>query len=83
MATSLVLHGATAIDAASATPDAWIAVDNEQILATGTGDSWTQNFGEARTVDVTGCSVIPGLVDMHTHGAMGHDWAAASEQPRP
>lgn len=35
-----------------------------------------QNFNcgaEDEIIDITGCLVIPGLVDIHTHGALGYD----------
>ena len=28
----------------------------------------------AHDVDAQGCYVIPGLIDVHFHGAMGHDF---------
>lgn len=31
-------------------------------------------------VDASGCYVIPGLVDVHFHGAMGHDFCDASQE---
>lgn len=34
----------------------------------------------ADTVDASGCYVIPGLIDVHFHGAMGHDFCDASDE---
>lgn len=31
-------------------------------------------------VDATGCYVIPGLIDIHSHGAQGHDFSDADEE---
>ena len=31
------------------------------------------------TLDVSGCWVIPGLIDVHFHGAMGHDFCDAED----
>lgn len=36
--------------------------------------------GAADTLDVSGCYVIPGLIDVHFHGAMGHDFCDASDE---
>ncbi len=34
----------------------------------------------AQDVDAGGCYVIPGLIDVHFHGAMGHDFCDASQE---
>ncbi len=31
-------------------------------------------------IDASGCYVIPGLIDVHFHGAMGHDFCDASDE---
>lgn len=36
--------------------------------------------GAADTLDASGCYVIPGLIDVHFHGAMGHDLCDASDE---
>lgn len=46
--------------------DADVLIDGEQILAVGRLDAPP----EATVVDATGCLVLPGLVDNHTHMAM-------------
>lgn len=33
------------------------------------------SFPHGEGLDGTGCWVVPGLVDLHTHGAMGHDFS--------
>ena len=35
---------------------------------------------EAGDVDASGCYVIPGLIDVHFHGAVGHDFCDASQE---
>ena len=35
---------------------------------------------DAEDIDATGCYVIPGLIDVHFHGAMGHDFCDASDE---
>lgn len=35
--------------------------------------------GAADALDASGCYVIPGLIDVHFHGAMGHDFCDASD----
>ena len=34
--------------------------------------------GDSEEVDASGCYLIPGLVDVHSHGAMGHDFSDGS-----
>lgn len=35
---------------------------------------------EDEIIDITGCLVIPGLVDIHTHGALGYDVSVSSPE---
>ena len=35
---------------------------------------------DAEGIDASGCYVIPGLIDVHFHGAMGHDFCDASDE---
>lgn len=35
---------------------------------------------DAEDIDASGCYVIPGLIDVHFHGAMGHDFCDASDE---
>jgi imidazolonepropionase-like amidohydrolase/Tol biopolymer transport system component len=46
-----------------------IVVENNRIKAVGSADIPTG----AHVVDCTGCTIIPGLVDVHAHGPQGHD----------
>ena len=43
------------------------------------GEAWGA-CGAADTLDASGCYVIPGLIDVHFHGAMGHDFGDASDE---
>ncbi len=54
--------------------DGWLTVDDAGLVsATGTGTPPPTDT--ATTVDGT---IVPGLVDIHAHGALGHDFASCS-----
>lgn len=50
--------------------DGDIAIQGSEIVSLKKG--FEPRFGDAVT-DITGCTVIPGLIDIHTHGALGID----------
>lgn len=57
--------------------DCPILVEDGVILAVGDAcDAYTAD----ETTDVTGYFVLPGLVDVHTHGRIGFDFCGASEE---
>jgi N-acetylglucosamine-6-phosphate deacetylase len=57
-------------------PDGWLLVSAAgTVSALGTGDA--PDAGS--TIDVDG-TVVPGLVDLHAHGALGHDFATCSSE---
>ncbi|WIB77413.1 N-acetylglucosamine-6-phosphate deacetylase [Curtobacterium sp. MCPF17_002] len=54
--------------------DGWLVVDDDgRVSATGIGAP--PRTDSATTVDGT---IVPGLVDLHAHGALGHDFATCS-----
>lgn len=69
---NLVVRSATAVDAGGAVPDAWVAVKDGRIVATGTGDAWRSRAGAAEVVDAAGRYLVPGFTDLHVHGGGGH-----------
>jgi len=73
-----VLTGATLIDGTGAAPvsDAAVVIDGDRIVAAGprAGMTWPP---DASVVDVSGRTVIPGLIDAHDHMA-SHGYALAT-----
>lgn len=59
------------INAETADEPHWIAWDNGRITGSGAGDPPPQITGDA--IDVGGCHVLPGFIDIHVHGSIGHD----------
>ena len=41
---------------------------------------FAETGGEADVVEAQGCYVIPGLVDVHFHGCVGHDFCDATAE---
>lgn len=52
-----------------------LAVEGERIARLG------ENLdGAGETLDFSGCTVIPGFIDIHTHGCAGADTMDATEE---
>lgn len=68
---SLLFHGGTIYTTAGAWEDGWLLVSGGTISALGRGKP--PEMSGARFVDLDGCDLLPGLIDMHIHGAAGHD----------
>src|SRR5271167_4796678 len=72
----LVLKGGRLIDGTGAGPvDAAIVIDNQRLEAVAAGGhgGWP---AEAEIIDVSGMTILPGLIDTHDHLAMhGYDLA--------
>jgi 5-methylthioadenosine/S-adenosylhomocysteine deaminase len=47
-----------------------VAIRNEEIVAVGPAETIRSAFHAPKTLDVTGCVVLPGLINAHTHAAM-------------
>ena len=40
-----------------------------------TGSDVPATYAEDEIIDAQGCYVLPGLIDIHSHGAVGHDFS--------
>jgi imidazolonepropionase-like amidohydrolase len=75
--TRIVLHGGKVFDGSgSPVADADVVIDGDRIVDVGTGlDGDTQ-------VDVSGCTLLPGMFDCHVHVVMsGISWMKYLQQP--
>jgi imidazolonepropionase-like amidohydrolase len=61
-------------------PDSWIRIDDGRITGVGTGPTST---GAADVVDCAGRTVLPGLIDAHTHLAATDYLDRLQDVPRP
>jgi N-acetylglucosamine-6-phosphate deacetylase len=57
--------------------DGRVLVDGDQIVAVGTSTGARQVVDE---IDVSRASLLPGFIDMHNHGAFGHDVNSSTAQ---
>ncbi len=62
-----------------AIPDGAILLDGETIAAVGTTDDLLARYPHETRMDVSGCAIIPGFVDPHTHLVFAGDRAAEFE----
>ncbi len=49
----------------------WLLVDNNKIRAMGAGDA--PSFENVTHINAQGLNLIPGFIDVHVHGAVGHE----------
>lgn len=67
-----LLHSAVAVDARGETPDAWLLLEGDSIVAVGSG---AQRPDADQLVDLAGRWLTPGFIDLHCHGGGGEDFA--------
>jgi N-acetylglucosamine-6-phosphate deacetylase len=65
----LLIHGGVTPTATAGLQSCHIQITGETITGLTTGQT---PVADTR-LDATGCTVLPGLIDVHVHGAMGHD----------
>lgn len=78
---SLLLTGARLLDPEPGTsaPDSWLLVQEGRITGRGSGRAPARE--DAETVDLTGTTLMPGLIDAHVHAtAFSADLGAAADQ---
>lgn len=67
--TTLIVHGLvmTLDPGDRVIGDGAVAIEGERIAAVGSTADLLPRFGEATVIDATGCAVLPGLVNAHSH----------------
>lgn len=77
----LLIHGAQQLDHRGVVTNAWLAVDEQGMIAElGTGSGW-QQLDAATVVDAAGSWLTPGFIDMHSHGGAGCSVEQADTDP--
>ncbi len=71
----ILLKNAQIIGTARSIPQGWIVTEGSIISEVGLGDPLPSIEERAEEmVDCVGRTILPGLIDLHTHGAMGHEF---------
>jgi N-acetylglucosamine-6-phosphate deacetylase len=82
-AASAVIHSVRLISSRLDRADAFVAFEDDRVLATGTGSGWRDLVGkEADVLDGAGHILTPGLLDIHNHGGAGASYSEGSEAIR-
>jgi N-acetylglucosamine-6-phosphate deacetylase len=68
-----VLHNARVLTPFRIIPRGGVAVEGGRIAEVFSGEPGTQRAGERR-IDLGGRTLAPGFIEIHTHGAGGHDF---------
>ncbi len=73
----LILSGGTVYTPLQELPDTSVAVAGGRIARVASGETCAELGGAAETIDVTGCIVCPGFIDVHVHGALGSSFRSS------
>jgi N-acetylglucosamine-6-phosphate deacetylase len=68
---SIIFKNARIISMATVYETGWMLVEDKVIRAIGGGDA--PSFADATSVDGGGLTMLPGFIDVHVHGGMGHE----------
>jgi len=71
MGESILFCGGRMVTAARTWERGWLLADGERIALLGPGDP--PALAADRTVECAGLTVLPGFIDVHVHGAAGHE----------
>ena len=74
----ILLAGGTVYTPLQTLPQTGVAIDGGRIAHVAPADTLTHLADTAQTIDVAGCIVCPGFIDMHVHGALGASFGTSS-----
>ena len=82
MSAATIYYGATVYTPEGPLAPGWLRTENGRIVALGPGDTrpGDPSSDEITYVDLSGRHVTPGLIDVHIHGALGHDTMDATPE---
>ena len=76
MSESILITDAKIITPSQVIEDGWLHLENGTIQAI--GNSSAPSHDNSQVINAQGKTLLPGLIDVHVHGAMGHDTMDAS-----
>lgn len=76
--TQLLIENAIIILPSSVLERGWLLIEDSKIKAFGIHDA--PNFEEYDMIDAQGKTLLPGFIDIHCHGAVGHDFMSATPE---
>jgi N-acetylglucosamine-6-phosphate deacetylase len=74
-----LFHGARKLDVDGQVDDFWMLVSGDSIVSTGSGPRHPQ---ASESIDVAGRWLVPGFLDLHSHGGGGHAFDDGPEEIR-
>ena len=82
-AASAVIHSVRLISSGVDQADAFVAFEEDRVLATGAGSGWRDLVeNDTDVVDGAGHVLSPGLLDIHNHGGAGASYGEGSDAIR-
>lgn len=78
MGETLLITGARVITPAQTWPRGWLLADGSRIALMGPGEP--PRLAADHMIDGTGLTLLPGFIDVHAHGAVGHEAMDATPQ---
>jgi N-acetylglucosamine-6-phosphate deacetylase len=82
-AASTVIHSVRLISSGLDRADAFVAFEDNRVLATGTGSGWRGlAVNDTDVLDGAGHLLTPGLLDIHNHGGAGASYGEESDAIR-
>jgi len=75
--TTILLKNVQFIDEQDNRNTGWISIEGHQIRSLGKGQP--KDFPVDLVLDGQGLTVLPGFIDVHTHGALGHEMLGITE----
>jgi N-acetylglucosamine-6-phosphate deacetylase len=76
--TALLIINAKIISEFRVIPRGWLLIENERIVAFAEGQA--PSFDHAQVLDADGLMLAPGFIDVHVHGAKGHEMMSGTPQ---
>jgi N-acetylglucosamine-6-phosphate deacetylase len=78
MTNALLIKNAQVMTPTARWHQGWLLTHDRKIALMGQGDA--PNFEDAQTIDASGRILLPGFIDVHVHGGVGHEMMDATPE---